>query len=235
VGVAEVLRLVGEVVEVVAVVGDELVELAPLPAIRPAEVLPLGAEPLEAGGGVLELLAKRGALVVLAWGGWRVGGQALAELFLGGGERAVDDFGQAFAGELLGAAVSEEPAQAGGQRVRFGGVVAIEGEIAAGQVEAGFVAVAREGGVAPLAVELVGAEDEGAVDGGTLGAVGGDRVAVVEVAAAEVDRVDCDRAPTVVDGDGLGSESIAVIVPRRPLTTSRRRSLRVAITLSPVA
>ena len=53
-----------------------------------------------------------------------------------------------------------------------------------GDVEAGRVAVARERGVAPFAVELVGAEHERAVDGGALGAVGGARVAVVEPAVA---------------------------------------------------
>ena len=90
-------------------------------------------------------------------------------------------------GEVLGAAVLEHPGDAArdvrvAQRLRR----LIEKRRCCGDVEAGRVAVARERGVAPFAVELVGAEHERAVDGGALGAVGGARVAVLEPASARV-------------------------------------------------
>jgi hypothetical protein len=76
----------------------------------------------------------------------------------------------------------------------------VEEVSARGDVEPRFVAVAGEGGVAPLAVELVGTEDEGAVDGGALGAVRGRRVGVVEVSVVNVGLGEVD-APAVVKLD----------------------------------
>ena len=90
-------------------------------------------------------------------------------------------------GEVLGAAVSEhpcDPARHVSVIEWLGGSVEERGRRA--DVEAGLVAVARERGVAPLAVELVGAEHERAIDRRALGQVRGERVPVVEVAGPRV-------------------------------------------------
>jgi hypothetical protein len=53
--------------------------------------------------------------------------------------------------------------------------------------------VTRERRVAPLAVKVVRAEHERAVDGRALSVVGGQRVAMVQVAGLEVRGVEIDR------------------------------------------
>lgn len=57
--------------------------------------------------------------------------------------------------------------------------------------------MARERRVRPLAVQLVGAQDERAVDGGALGAVGGDRVTVVQSAVLGVPARQLDAAAVI--------------------------------------
>src|SRR4029077_10041770 len=67
-------------------------------------------------------------------------------------------------------------------RVAVGWEVAVEVDVVAGDVEPCLVAVARHRGVAPFARQLLATQNEGAVDGDALGAVGGDRIAVIEIA-----------------------------------------------------
>jgi len=105
--------------------------------------------------------------------------------------------------EVLGAAVVEHPRDGAGDVVlgpqRLGCLV--EESRAGSRVEARLVAVTRERGVRPFAVEILRAEDERAVDGGALSAVGGDRVAVLEAAILGVARWQVDAA-AVVERDG---------------------------------
>jgi hypothetical protein len=90
------------------------------------------------------------------------------------------------------------------------------------------VAAAGKGDVAPLAVERLGAEDVGVVDGESLGFVAGDGVAVGDVAGIEVvageddgppvvgGRVDC----TVVWVDACDGGAVPLTMPCRRLLRS---------------
>jgi hypothetical protein len=138
------------------------------------------------------LLALDGALVsalevALCEGvGKLVGLEGVGEAFAFGGELVGGELLELFVGGAFGGALAEDALEAVGEDVDLGVEVGFGVEVASGDVEAGFFAVAGEGRVAPLAVEVFGAEDEGAVDGGALGAVGGDGVAVIEVAALQM-------------------------------------------------
>jgi len=95
--------------------------------------------------------------------------------------------GQGVQGEFLHVAAVEKPGDAGDERIGGCGELGVDAHVAASDVEARLVAVTRERRKAPLAVELLAAQDERAVDGGALRAVGGDRVAVLQVPGGEVD------------------------------------------------
>jgi hypothetical protein len=110
-------------------------------------------------------------------------------------------------GELLGGAALEAEAEAedvGGVRPGFRRAVAEvdAGVSVAGDVDAVGVAASAEGDVAGFAGELVGAEEEGMVDGRALGFVDGGGIAVGEVAAVEVAGREDDVSFAGVDGDG---------------------------------
>ena len=111
-------------------------------------------------------------------------------------------------------------------------------DVALGRVEACLAAGAGEGDVAPL-LELPGrsGEHEGVVDGEPLRLVAGERVGVgdvpgVEVAGGQRERVGGRRARRRA---ARWSGSTATTVPRVPLVTPRRRSLRRQTTRSPPA
>src|SRR5215217_2872114 len=162
-------QLGGESVELVlpllphgVVVRDGAVDAGAATALVPARLLtPLG-----------EVLERR-----VRVGDGRCGSLDLIEQQ--GPELVSDD---AVQGEVLGATLVEHSRDAV-RDVRIAQWLwrLIQEGRSCGDVEASRVAVAGKGGVAPFAVELVGAEHERAVDGGALGAMGGTRVTVLEL------------------------------------------------------
>ena len=183
-------------------VGDLLVEAAAFSELQQAGLVANVLEASDALVGVLERLV--GAVAFPAeLGEPHVGGEVvvleeLAQLVAVVLELGGVLVGEAVERELLGGASFEELFEAVNNGVVVGEVALDLGlEVAAGDVEARFVAVAGEGGEAELAVEVLGAEHERPVNGRALGLVGGQRVAVVEVSFAQVAGVERDLAAAV--------------------------------------
>ena len=91
------------------------------------------------------------------------------------------------------------------------GRLALE-RVAVGEVEAGFGAGAGAGDIAPLLQgALVAEEDVGAVDGGALGGVAGERVAVLEVLGGVAERDRARGAAVVAEGERRASSRSTIV------------------------
>ena len=116
-------------------------------------------------------------------------------------------------------------------------IVAASGD----RVEPVALAAAAQRAVAPLARDVLAAEDEGLPERESLGDVAGDRVGVLE--RGPVARSGVQVAGVEPDASGPAARrrrsrragSTSVTVPRSPLQTSRARSLRRSTTRSPAA
>ena len=133
--------------------------------------------------------------------GWRVVGERLAQRVAFALELPALIVGERVERELLGAGAREQGPDAGDQWIAWRRQLGVGVQVPSGDVEARLLAVARHRGVAPLAVELLAPEHEGAVDRGALGAVGGDRIAMLEVAGVEVAGAERDRL-SPIEGHG---------------------------------